>query len=233
MLYYGQMSERYTLYQIENLRDRFTLPHGVPQGVKKSYNISPTQLHPVVITNDEGVVEMKRMKWGFVPHRAKDTHGVFRYKTFDAKSEDVFEKVTWQHAIRHSRCLIPANGYYEWQQTPDGKRPFYITTKDQELFAMAGIYSSWTDPDGVEWGTYAVVTVVSNLEMATINPRMPVILRPEDEATWLDPTVDDYSSLYDCMRTYPDGMLQIKLANPEVKSPKINRPELIVPLARQ
>lgn len=227
------MSERYTLFEIGKLRDRFALPNGVPAGIKPSYNISPTQLTPVVIVNSEGVRELKPMKWGFIPHRAKDVNGVFRYKTYDAKSEDVFDKATWQRAIRTNRCLIPSNGYYEWQKTADGKRPFYIKPKDHDLFSIAGIYSSWTDPEGMEWGMYAVVTVGSNLEMATIAPRMPVILRPEVEDTWLDPTIDDFGKLFDCMRTYPAGMLQIKMANPEVNSVKASGPQLIVPPARQ
>lgn len=223
------MPDRYTLFEIEKLRDRFHLPQGVPSGVKRSYNISPTQSSPVIV-NRAGARELTQMKWGFIRSHAKDANGVFRYKTHIAKSEGIFTKPTWGEAIRHSRCLIPANGFYEWQATSDGKRPFYIRPKDQDVFAFAGICSSWTDPEGVEWGTYSIVTTVPNKEMGTINKRMPVILHSEDEATWLDPAVDDVSTLYKIMRPYDDEMLQIKMVTPDVKSTKINDPRLIVPL---
>ena len=105
------MAERYTLLELEKLRDRFALADGVPAGVKISYNISPTQLAPIVLQRD-GKRVMQRAMWGFVPAAAKDTRSVFRYKTTLAKCEDVFDKPTWKDAVRTQRCLVPANGYY-------------------------------------------------------------------------------------------------------------------------
>jgi len=221
------MPERYSLYEIETLRDRFHLPAGVPKGVKASYNISPTQIAPVVVMRD-GVRVLERMKWGFIPHRAKDANSVFRYKTFVARSEDTFDKTTWQHAIRFSRCLIPVNGFYEWQKLADGKLAHFIRPKDQGVFALAGVYSSWQDPEGVEWGTYAVVTTMANKEMSVLSNRMPVILHPEDEATWLDPAIDDANTLYDLMRPYyASEMLEIRAVGPDINSVKIDKPHLI------
>ncbi|MEP6710531.1 MAG: SOS response-associated peptidase [Candidatus Saccharibacteria bacterium] len=221
------MTERYALFEIDKLRDRFQLPSGVPKGVKASYNISPTQVAPIVLIKD-GVRAMERMKWGFIPHRAKDANSVFRYKTFMARSEDAFDKTTWQHAIRFSRCLIPANGFYEWQKTDDGKLAYFIRPKDQNVFALAGVYSSWRDPDGVEWGTFAVVTTMANKEMSVLSNRMPVILHPEDEATWLDPMIDDANTLYDLMRPYYSSqVLEIRPIGPDVDNKKIDGPQVI------
>jgi putative SOS response-associated peptidase YedK len=222
------MSERYALFQIEKLRDRFQLPSGVPAGVKKAYNISPTQAVPVVVVRD-GVRVLEKMKWGFIPATAKDSNSVFRYKTFMAKSEGIFDKPSWQSAIRHNRCLIPANGFFEWQKTQDGKLPFYIRPKDQELFAFAGIYSSWTDPQGSIWNTCAVVTTMQD-RGPKMPLRRPIILSPRDEAAWIDPTVDDINTLYSIMRPYSDDMLSIDQVSPDVKNSKLNDVRLITPL---
>jgi putative SOS response-associated peptidase YedK len=223
------MAERYTLFEIDKLRDRFHLTNGVPAGVHKSYNIAPTQLGSVIV-NRGGVNVLEQMKWGFVPAGAKDTNSVFRYKTFLAKSEGIFSKPTWADAIRHSRCLIPANGFYEWQQTTDGKLPFYVRPTDQDLFAFAGIYSSWTDLSGTTYGTYAIVTTQYDRY-----PKKPlqraIILNPADEAQWLDPTISDVSTLYGIMRPTSDDMLHIHQVSPDVKNIKANSERLILPIS--
>ena len=185
------MSSRYTLFQIDQLRDRFSLDDSPSAGLKKRYNIAPGQTAPVIVEHNRKP-KLEMMKWGFVPLNAKDANSIFRYKTYNARSESIFDKATWKDAIRSRRCLVPTNGFYEWfSATPTGKQPFFIRPKDQGLFALAGIYSSWLDPDGVEWGTYSIITTTPNKEMQTIHDRMPVILHPNDEALWLDPSISD------------------------------------------
>lgn len=223
------MAERYALFEIEKLRDRFHLRDGVPSGVKKSYNISPTQLAPAIV-NQDGVNVLKRMKWGFIPATAKNDNSVFRYKTYLAKSEGAFTKPTWEHAIRHSRCLVPANGFYEWQKTPTSTLPFYINPTDQELFAFAGVCSTWTDPDGNTWDTYAIVTAMQDRSPKQ-DLRRPLILRPADEAQWLDPTIDDMGTLYGLMRPYTEDTLAIHQVTSDVKNTKRNDTQLILPIA--
>lgn len=221
------MAERYTLYEIGKLRERFALPLGVPPGVRPSYNISPTQIGAVIINRDgENVLE--RMKWGFVPANAKDTNSVFRYKTYVAKAEGVLTKPTWQDAVRHNRCLVPANGYYEWQKTPDGLLPYYVQPVGQDLFSFAGIYSSWTDPDGKQWGTYAILTTLHDR-----GPKMPlqrpVILDPADEAAWLSGDDMDMSSLFTLVHPLPESDLRIHRVSPDVKNKKASGAHLIQP----
>lgn len=218
------MIDRYALYEIENLRDRFQLGSGVPKGVKKHYNISPTQTNPVVVSRDNKP-EVELMKWGFIPHGAKDTNSVFRYKTFNARSEGIFEKPSWQQAIRTRRCLVPANGFYQWKSASDGKKAFFVRLNDQALFAFAGIYSSWIDPDGVECGTYTIITTE-----ASNGIRNPIILRPGDEAQWLDPTIDDANTLYASMRPYSEDMFSTIQVSQDVNSLKVDKPHLITPL---
>jgi putative SOS response-associated peptidase YedK len=223
------MCGRYALFQTEKLRDRFNLANGLPAGVKPRYNIGPTQLEPIIVDrNGEPTVEL--MKWGFVPRWAKDTNSVFRYKTFNARSEGIFEKATWKKAIRHSRCLVPANGFYEWQTTDDGKQPYFIRPADNELFSFAGVYSSWQDADGVDWGTYSIVTTEPNEEMKSIHNRMPVILNRADEPVWLDPANDDMNVLYDLMRPYPNGKLMMDMVSKDVNTVRVDDARLVAPL---
>lgn len=224
------MTARYALYTIDKLRDRFGLTDGVPKGVKPHYNISPVQLVPVVLWRD-GRRVMELMKWGFVPKNAPDTNSVFRYKTFIARSEGIFSKPTWQTSVRTTRCLIPANGFYDWKKATGGKQPFYIHPTDQQLFAYAGLYSSWTDADGKQWGTCSIVTTNSATDTDTVPSRLPVIVHPDDESDWLNPEIDDVSTLYRIMRPYDASLLSITKVNDEINSTKIDSPRLIEPVA--
>jgi putative SOS response-associated peptidase YedK len=222
------MPDRYALTDTAELRDRFALPHGVPAGVKKSYNISPMQTVPVVIARD-GERVMQRMKWGFIPKNAKDTNSAFRYKTHHAQSDAVFGRPTWQGAIRTHRCLIPASGFYEWRKAPDGKHAFYIHPTDQSLFGFAGIYGEWTDPEGTTHGMCAIITTPSGSDSDQLPSRLPVIVDPSDEATWLDPTIGDVSTIYKIMRPYEHDKLAIIRVGDAINSTKPNTPDLITP----
>lgn len=223
------MTARYTLFQLDKLSDRFKVGESFPKGVKKHYNISPTQSAVVIVVRD-GVRVIEMMKWGFIPTSAKNANSVFRYKTHSTKSESIFDKPTWRDAIRTQRCLVPSNGYYEWHVSSSGKKPYFIRPKDQDVFAMAGIYSSWQDPDGVTYGVYAIVTTAANNQASDIHGRMPIILRPEDEANWLDPTIADAGLLYDYMRPYTDDMLLISPVSDAVNSIKGDSPEMMTRL---
>lgn len=226
------MADRYTLFDIDKLRDRFQLKDGVPAGVKPSYNISPTQIIPV-ITSKDGAPSMQRMIWGVVPTNAKDLNSVFRYRTHRANSEGIFNKATWSDAIRTQRCIIPANGFYEWKKVPNEKRAFYIHPSDQPVFGFAGLYKEWADPDGKRWGTCAIITTATGSETEQIPSRLPVILDPADESSWLDPTINDISTLYKIMRPYDFNKLLITRVSDAINSPKANGPELITSLFKQ
>jgi putative SOS response-associated peptidase YedK len=223
------MCGRYALFQIEQLRERFRIANNLPGDSKKRYNIGPSQIEPVVVDRN-GASELTLMKWGFIPRWAKDTRSVFRYKTFNARSEGIFDKNIWKNAIRFSRCLVPANGFYEWMDSPEGKQPFFIRPKDQTLFAFAGVYGAWQDPEGRDWGTYSIITTEPNKDIEPIHNRMPLILHPDDESTWLDPSMDDANILYDIMRPYPDGGLLIDKVSRDVNTLKVDDARLITPL---
>ncbi|MET0980081.1 MAG: SOS response-associated peptidase [Candidatus Saccharimonadales bacterium] len=222
------MCGRYALFQIEQLRERFRIANNLPGGLKARYNIGPSQLEPVVVQRN-GASHIEVMKWGFIPRWAKDAKSIFRYKTFNARSEGIFEKPLWKTAIRRTRCLVPANGFYEWKDAADGKQPFYINPSDISLFSFAGLYGRWQDQTGFEWGTYSIITTQPNRDMSPIHDRMPVILQPGDEALWLDPTVDD-DLLTHLMEPYPDDRLNITEVSRDVNAIKSDDAHLITPI---
>ena len=224
--YTDTMTSRYALYETAKLRDRFNLADGVPKGIKPHYNISPIYAVPVVVARD-GKNSLELMKWGFLPKNATDANSVFRYKTFNARTDGIFSKPIWQGAIRTARCLIPANGFYEWKTTADGKRPFYIQPLDQPLFAFAGIYGSWTDADGKEWQTCAIITAPSGSGSDMVPRRLPVIVHPEDEAAWLNEDATDVTTLYRIMRPYDAEQLTFTTVGDGINSTKIDTSELI------
>lgn len=220
------MSSNYALYEIDKISKQFASDAGVPKGVKPCYNINPADL-VVVIVNRDGNRSIERMKWGFIPEGAKDANSIFRYKTYNARGEDVFDKPTWSRSIRERRCLIPANGFYEWKNLETGKTPYYIQDVSRSIFSFAGIYNSWTDLNGVNWGVCSIVTISSDTDDNMLPTRLPVIVRAEDEEAWLDPTVSDMNTIYRVMRPYSPQELKIYRVSGDIKSSKINKPYLI------
>jgi len=211
------MIERFAMYELGNLRDRFGLTDGVPAGVRMNYNVSPTQLSPVIVSRDSKRL-IERKMWGFLPSTAKDTRSVFRYKTTTAKSENIFDKAIWVDAIRTQRCIVPINGYYEWRKTIDGKRPFYLHAKDQALIGLAGIYSSWTNPEGEELGTFAIITAADD----THTGRSPIIISPNNDSAWLDPNISDVNSIYGMLKPLSNDLLIFHKVSSDIKNIKLN-----------
>ena len=225
------MSSQYALFEINKISARFAPEAGVPKGVKPHYNITPAQSVVVIVSRD-GVCQIETMKWGFIPAGAKDKNSIFRYKTFNARAEDVLNKPTWDKAIRTRRCLIPANGFYEFKTTKTGKSPFYISLPDQSIFAFAGIYGSWTDADGVDWGMCSIITTSTDTDDDMSPSRLPVIVRPEDEAVWLNPEISDVSSILKVMKPYDLAKIKIIPVSDDIKSSKIDKPYLIERLTK-
>lgn len=226
------MCGRYTLYQTGQLPDRFKVSDKAAKNLKPRYNIAPSQLVPIILDQD-GKRELVEMKWGFMSPWMKDSKDMFKYKMFNTRSEGVFEKPTWKKAIRFQRCLVPSNGFYEWTGEKGDKTPFLIKPKDQELFAFAGIYGLWKDAEGIEWGTYSILTTEPNREMSEIHNREPVMLKPEDEALWLDPDLDEPDAIAELLRPYQNGMLSIVEVSRDVNSARSDEASYIEPVNSQ
>lgn len=218
------MIEHYSLHEINKLTDRFGLTNGVPKGVKPRYNISPVQPAPVIVRVNDAT-ELRMMQWGLVPAGAKDANSVFRYKTFNVKSEKVFSKPAWETAVRQQRCIIPANGFYMIRA--DNKDAYYFSSGDESLLGLAGVYTTRTDPNGVDLQTYTLLTIDSSKAMPLPFGRMPVILHADDEAKWVDQAIQDFSTLVSSMRPYEGPTLAYRRASGDVTSAKVDAPHLI------
>lgn len=165
-------------------QQRFDLSNRVE--VEPKYNVAPGQVMPVI--KRESPKKAVMMKWGLVPFWAKDPR--IGYKMINARIESIAYKPSFRKAFRTQRCLVPANGFYEWKRT-DGKQPYYIHSKDKELIAFAGLYESWKDAEGKQLKTYTIITTQADSLLAPIHNRMPVIIKKENEDKWLDKEVQD------------------------------------------
>lgn len=155
--------------------------------VEPGYNLAPTQRVPVVRAAANGQRRLDPLRWGLVPFWAKDLS--IGNRMINARAETVAEKPAFRAALRKRRCVVLANGFYEWQRVGDRKRPFYITREDGEPFAMAGLWESWRErdvADAQDTETCTIITTGPNALMEQIHRRMPVILDPEPVGQWLD-----------------------------------------------
>lgn len=147
------------------------------------YNIAPTQPVPVVIV-EHGTRHFRLMRWGLLPAWVKDP-GKFTL-LINARAETIREKPAFKNAIKRRRCLIPADGYYEWQAEGARKQPYFIHRKDGQPFGFAAVAETWIGPNGEELDTVAIVTKASDAAMTPLHHRVPVTIPPEDIARWLD-----------------------------------------------
>jgi putative SOS response-associated peptidase YedK len=184
------------------------------------YNIAPTQPIPVIRQHPrEPVRRLSLMKWGLVPSWAKDTSGAARM--INARSETAHTLPAFREAMKSRRCLIPADGFYEWVRTSTSKQPFCFEVGDGGLFAFAGVWERWRDPSGQWVKSCSILTTTPNAVTSAIHDRMPVILDPDSYALWLDPgktdaqIVSELLKPYDAksMRSYPVNMRINHVAN--------------------
>ncbi len=162
---------------------RRLLAYGEQPNFPPRHNVAPTQPVPVVIL-ENGVRQFKLMRWGFLPSWVKDPRKFAL--VINARAETVLEKPSFRNAIRRRRCLLPADGYYEWQASPTRKRPHYVRRRDGQPIAFAGVAETWTGPSGEEVDTVAIVTAAAAPEMSTLHERVPVTIEPRDFDLWLD-----------------------------------------------
>ncbi|HET6838253.1 MAG TPA: SOS response-associated peptidase [Bradyrhizobium sp.] len=147
------------------------------------YNIAPTQPVPVVITGN-GITNFRLMRWGLLPAWVKDPRNFTLL--INARAETVTEKPAFKNAIRRRRCLIPADGYYEWHVSEQRKRPYFIHRRDGGPIGFAGLAETWNGPNGEELDTVAIVTAPASRDLAALHHRVPVTIRPDDFDSWLD-----------------------------------------------
>ena len=172
------------------------------------FNIAPTQPVPVIRQHPkEAVRQLSVMKWGLIPYWAKDPS--IAMSTINAKSETAATKPAFRDPLKFRRCLIPADGFYEWLRTVKAKQPFCFEIKDGELFAFAGLWDGWKDASGNWIKTCSILTTTPNALTATIHDRMPVILDPESFDLWLDPGMQNVAAISELLKPYDASRMQL------------------------
>ncbi|QGQ23396.1 SOS response-associated peptidase [Gimesia benthica] len=199
--------------------------------VSPRYNIAPSQ--PVLaITNAGAELEVRHFQWGFIPAWSKDPQP--GQAMINARSETAASKPSFKNAFRYRRCLIPANGFYEWKSAGNrSKQAMCVRLGEEPLFAMAGLWEQWSSLDGSELETCSVLTTAANSLLEGIHPRMPVILRPEQYRKWLSADTTPIPQLETLLQTYPADEMQAYPVSSFVNRVANDSPECIEPIREQ
>jgi putative SOS response-associated peptidase YedK len=206
----------------EDLRARFPLGESVE--IRRRFNVAPGDDVLAVVVH-EGVAAGAQLRWGFVPPWAEDPSVGF--KMINARAETVAEKPSYRDAFRRRRCLIVADGFYEWQRE-GARQPFHITRSDGAPFAFAGLRTAWKDPQGAWLRSCTIVTTQANDAIASIHPRMPVMLEPADESVWLDPDVAP-EHLRALLHPLPPAETRARPVSKAVNDARYDGPECLAP----
>lgn len=201
----------------------------VPQGIQPRYNIAPTQ--PVAVVPNDERQRLDFYVWGLIPSWAKDPS--IGSRMINARAESLAEKPSFRSAFRRRRCLILADGFYEWQ-TAGGRKsktPMFIHLHDRQPFAFAGLWELWNAPDGSQIYSTTIITTEPNDLMASIHNRMPVILPPAAYERWLAPGEQDPRDLAPLLAPYPAGDMQAYPISTLVNSPQNDVPQVLDPAA--
>lgn len=222
------MCGRFTLSQSpESLEAAFRLPT-VP-AIPPSYNIAPSQ--PVPVVRQPGEVadrELTFLLWGLVPSWSKDPK--MGSRLINARAETVTEKPAFRSAFKRRRCLVVADGFYEWQRSDGQKQPFYFCIDDRQPFGFAGLWEHWEGGDGSVIESCTILTTAANEVLRPIHDRMPVILPPDQYDLWLDSSIQAADRLLPLLKPYEPTQMQAYPVSPKVNSPRYDSPDCIQPL---
>ncbi|MDX1612706.1 MAG: SOS response-associated peptidase [Candidatus Promineifilaceae bacterium] len=222
------MCGRFTLVASgEAVAEHFDLsevPHLAPR-----YNIAPTQpVAAVRVSEQSGQRELTHFHWGLIPFWAKDPS--IGSRMINARSETAAEKPSFRAAFKYRRCLIPADGFYEWQRLNGQKQPVRVQLQDGGLFALAGLWEHWQGSDGSEIESCTILTTKPNDLVAEVHNRMPVILAPEDYDLWLDRGAQHPAEVQPLLDAYPSEALRYYQVSTHVNNPRNDDPSCIEPL---
>ena len=211
---------------LQHLAELLGLP--IPPPLAPRYNIAPSQLVVCVRTNPETPErEWVELKWGLVPSWAKDPS--IGNTLINARGETVAEKPSFRKAFKQQRCLMLADGFYEWKQEGKTKQPYYIRFQDHRIFAFAGLWERWEKQDPA-LESCALITTGPNKVMEQIHHRMPVILDPKQYDEWLEPSLNDTERLNRLLRSFPPEEMEAYPVSPMVNNPRNDQPECVIPI---
>jgi putative SOS response-associated peptidase YedK len=213
------MCGRFSLHTPESqIREAFNLEHTEPLGLNPRYNIAPTQDIPIIRDIDTGP-EIVLARWGLIPSWSKEPK--IKYSTINARIESVAEKPTYRTPFKRRRCLIPADGFYEWKVVNGHKIPHHIRMRDSSVFAFAGLWDRWESEDeNIESCT--IIVMPANEVMKPIHERMPAIIAPAHYDLWLDSRITDKQEIMPYLTSAPSSQLTAYPVSTWVNSPKNN-----------
>ena len=219
------MCGRYSLTSdAERINARF-IARSTPSSQPARYNIAPTQAVWALVHTDEP--KIVALRWGLIPSWAKDK--AIGNRMINARSEGISEKPSFRRALRERRCLVLADGFYEWKKEGRSKVPYYIRLKSGEPFGFAGLWETWSAPSGERIQSCTIITTTPNALMAEIHNRMPVILPRNVEARWLDPDIQDPQKVLPLLSPYPEDEMETYAVSTVVNSPRNDVPTCVEP----
>jgi putative SOS response-associated peptidase YedK len=217
------MCGRFARHRRQEIIARFIDVDGDLPFLEPSFNIAPTQQVLAVRAAVDGGREMTTMRWGLIPSWAKDDS--ISAHTSNARAETLLEKPSFKNAFRSRRCLIPADGFYEWSKQGKEKIPYYLRMKSDQPLAFAGLWERWRDPAGKTVESCTIITTTPNSLLEKLHHRMAVILRPEHFKLWLDPSLTRAETLTDILCPYPAEEMQAHRVSKLVNNVRNNIPE--------
>jgi putative SOS response-associated peptidase YedK len=210
----------------DELKDAFGLSEPAPAGLTPRYNVAPTQ--PVAVVPNREPRKLDIFNWGLIPSWAKDPK--IGNSLINARAETIAEKPAFRAAFKRRRCLVLADGFYEWKKTgaPKGpKTPMYIQLKDGRPFAFAGLWDVWQSADGSSLNSCTIITTTPNELLAEIHDRMPVILPPSAYATWLTPDELPSEKALALLRPFDAAQMTMRPVSTKVNDPRFDSPEIL------
>lgn len=243
-----QVAEHFRLFEVPTFTPRYNIGPGQIVGVIRSpqSDSSPPGVaasrpshaedtasnhegnNPLRIHAGQKPKEWAWLKWGLIPHWSADA--TIANRLINARAETVSGKPAFRSAARYRRCLIPADGFYEWKTTERGKQPYFIRLRGDRLFALAGLWDRWQSPSGEILETCTVLTVEPNPLMAQLHNRMPLILPPEAYEAWIDPAITEFEVLRRWLRPYPEDEMELIAVTPYVNSIRHEGPRCLEPV---
>jgi putative SOS response-associated peptidase YedK len=219
------MCGRFSLAAVQEvLLDRFSLEY--EGNIVPRYNISPAQDAAIITNKDSSHLTIAR--WGLIPHWAKDKPEI-GYKTINAKAETLAEKPSYSSAFKVTRCLVPADGFYEWKKDFDSKVPYRFVMWDDSIFAFAGLWTEWEDSKGISVKSFTIITLPANGLVREVHDRMPAILLKKDEKAWLSELPAE--RLFNMLSPYPAELMRSYQVSTLVNNSRSDSSDMIKPVS--
>jgi putative SOS response-associated peptidase YedK len=214
-------------FEFRETKVRWNLFNDLPE-FKPSNNIGPGRGDILAVVRSEDGNEGRLMYWPLIPSFAKEMR--LKYSTSNATAERLLESATYKRLLNRRRCLIPVEGFYEWQGVKPPKTPFYIYLKSEEPFGLAGLWDTWKQPDGNTLQSFTVVTTEPNELMRSIHRRMPVILQRDDEDQWLDCSGVPFDKVQPLLKPFPAELMAAHEISKRINNPKYDAPDCAAPI---